>query len=544
MASIRDEKLLKSLRANSSIKKIKEDAKAPTKSITYIGFIRVSTQKQGVHGISQDTQEKLIENYCTEKKYQLADTYRLIESASKGHRTKFRLFLKYISGQKNKVAIIVSRTDRLTRQDCFDLDELRKKDKIEIHLIDRYNVLTSKSTPDELANWEIGVTYAKRESRMIGQRVNEVRLEQMENGQYLREAPVGYLNVTDKTTGKKTIIVDKEKGHLVKKILLEFAKGTYTEKTLCDYAEKLGLRSNKGNIIKPGCMGALLHNTFYCGYFTDHNETYEHHYEKLISLDTYAKIQAILDKKNKKAPKPNQYNSKVFVLSNIIQCKCGCKMTPYEKKKANGKTYRYLLCSHASTTIPCDVKQVNEDKFLDQIKAEVLDKLHFDPEILKIYQPAIKREIQQELDTSKNELNKLQQEQQRIEEERKDYLKSVVKGIITRAEYDLINEDLCKQEAKVAEDMASISISQERAEAILKRIIKLLSFGIKAFESSKVTEKNQLLKILLLNCIYDGEKLQISVKKPFDLFISNGLNQLWQPHSDLNRDSRLERAVS
>ena len=76
--------------------------------------------------------------------------------------------------------------------------------------------------------------------------------------------------------------------------------------------------------------------------------------------------------------------------------------------------------------------------------------------------------------------------------------------------------------------MASISISQERAEAILKRIIKLLSFGIKAFESSKVTEKNQLLKILLLNCIYDGEKLQISVKKPFDLFISNGLNQLWQ----------------
>ncbi len=544
MASIRDEKLLKSLRANSSIKKIKEDEKAPTKSITYIGFIRVSTKKQGLHGISQDTQENIIENYCKSKRYQLTDTYRLIESASKGHRNKFKQFLKYLATQKGKTAIIVSRIDRLTRQDCLELDELRKKDKIEIHLIDCFCVLTSRSTPDELANWEIAVTYAKRESRMIGRRVIETRVDQMEHGQYAREAPVGYLNTTDKTTGEKIIVLDKNKGHLVKKILLEFAKGTYTEKALCDYAEKLGLTSKRGNIIKPGCMGVILHDQFYCGYFTENNVTYEHNYERLISLDTYVKIQSILDKKNKKAPKPNQYNSKVFVLSNIIQCKCGCKMTPYEKKKANGKTYRYLLCSHASTTTPCDVKQVNEDKFLDQIKKEVLDKLHFDPEILKIYQPAIKREIQQELDTNKNELNKLQQEQQRIEEERKDYLKSVVKGIITRAEYDLINEDLCKQEAKVAEDMASISISQERAEAILKRIIKLLSFGIKAFESSKVTEKNQLLKILLLNCIYDGEKLQISVKKPFDLFISKGLNQSWQPHSDLNRDSRLERAVS
>lgn len=171
----------------------------------------------------------MIKNYCQQRHYQLFDQYRLVETASKDHRQQFKKILKKIMAEKDKVAIIISRTDRLTRQDCNDLDELRKADKIEIHLIDRYSVLTAQSTPDDLANWEIGVTYAKRESRMISQRVNENRLHQMENGQYLRIAPVGYLN-SIKENGDKTVIVDPDKGHLVKKVFLEFAKGSYTEK--------------------------------------------------------------------------------------------------------------------------------------------------------------------------------------------------------------------------------------------------------------------------------------------------------------------------
>ena len=544
MASITNEKLLKSLGARSSIKRIKEEKIAPYKPVTYIGFVRVSTTKQSSDGKSPETQEHNIRSYCDRNHYDLADIYKLVESASKGHRAKFKKFLEYIGSQKNKTAIIVSRTDRLTRQDCNDLDELRKKDKIEIHLIDRYSILTSTSTPDELANWEISVTYAKRESRMIGERVVENRLEQMEKGQYLRLAPVGYLNTEDKVTGDKTIIVDPEKGHLVKKILLEFATGKYTEKTLCDYAEKLGLKSIKGNVITPGCMGALLHNKFYCGYFTDHNVTYEHHYDKLISIDTFVKIQNILDKKNKKSPQANKNNSHVYILSNLIKCQCGCQLTCFEVTKKSGNKYRYLFCSHASKTTPCEVKQTTEGVLLAQIKEEVLSKLHFDPEILKIYKPAIKREIEQELDTNKNEFNQLQTQKQHIEEERKEAIKSLVKGIITREEYDIVNEDLKMQEAQIEEKLSCMHTSKEHVETILKRTMKLLASGIDAFESLKVTEKNQFLKILLSNCIYDGKKLQISAKKPFDLFMSKGLNQSWQPHSDLNRDSRLERAVS
>ena len=544
MASITDEKVLKSLGAVSSIRKIKEEKTAPYKPIKYVGFVRVSTQKQGLYGVSQDTQEQTINNYCQQRHYQLTDIYKLVESASKGHRAKFKKFLKYIGSQKDKIAIIVSKIDRLTRQDCNELDEFRKKDKIEIHLIDRHKVLTVNSTPDDLADWEIGVTYSKRESAMIGRRVKENRVPQMEHGQYLRSAPVGYLNQDDKTTGKKTIVVDSEKGHLVKKILLEFATGKYTEKTLCDYAKKLGLTSKKGNYITPGCMGALLHNKFYCGYFTDNDVTYEHIYERLISVETFEKIQRILDKKNKKSPQANKNNSHVYILSNLIKCKCGCQLTCFEVAKNNGNKYRYLFCSHSSTTTPCNVKQVSERVLLDQIKEEVLSNLHVDPEILKIYKPAIKREIQQEISNSKNELNLLQKQKQDIETEKTKALKSLINEVITREEYEIIKEDLDAQRTQIEEKLAQVNTSEEHVETIIKRTMKLLSSGLDAFESLKVTEKNQFLKILLYNCEYDGEKLRISAKKPFDLFLSKGLNQLWQPHSDLNRDSRLERAVS
>ena len=160
-------------------------------------------------------------------------------------------------------------------------------------------------------------------------------------------APFNY-DIVNEITKEKTIIVDPVKAPLVKKVFEEFAAGKHTLKSICEYANKLGLKSVYNNVITPGCMSSLLHNKFYCGFFSDKHKTktFTHDYPKLISMDTFIKIQAILEKKNKKLPKPNPYNSHVFILSNLITCKCGCQMTCYEKRKPNGKTYRYIKCSH------------------------------------------------------------------------------------------------------------------------------------------------------------------------------------------------------
>lgn len=527
MPKITDPNRLQALNAVKTIHKLKEAAKSE-QEIVYIGLARVSTVKQQNKGQSLETQQKIIRDYCEQKNYPLKEIKVLAESASKKHRTQFNNFLKYIKHQKNKVAIIVSRSDRLTRQDCNALDILRQEDKIEIHLVGDYEVLTAKSTPDEITSWEIHVSFAKRETKVLSNRVKEVRNGQMENGQYPRAALVGYKNTVDEN-GKKTIVKDTAKANLVKKVFEEFAKDEKTLDAMCDYAAKIGLTNKRNRKWRKNTMSSMLKNPFYCGYFSDSGDLYTHKYETIISEDMFIKIQKILNRRSKKKNLPHQKNARTFIFSNIIKCSCGCTMTTYEKRKPKGQTYRYLLCSHSSTTTSCNAKQVNEKVFLKQIEDEVLSKLVIDPKILQIYKPAIRQAIQSEQMSSKQQLAQLQNQKEELETELKGYIKSVSQGIITKDDFEMMKQDVLTKIAEIEEHIANSNVSQEKIDKLLRKTIKLLSSGLELFKSSKVDEKNKFLKILLLNCVYDGCKLQISLKKPFDFFISKGLVRFGSP---------------
>lgn len=542
MPKVTDEKHLQALHAKKSVHKLKVAAK-PKPEITYIGLARVSTIKQQNRGQSLETQQKIIADYCEQHKYPLSEIRVLAESASKRHRRQFDSFIRYVKKQKGKIAIVVSRSDRLTRQDCNVLETLLQEDKIEIHLVGDYEVLTSKATPDQITSWEIHVSFAKRETKVLSNRVKENRTNQMENGQYLRKAPVGYLNARD-ANGHATIIKDSKKFDKVRKVFELYAKGDQTLSTLCDYANMIGLTNRENRPWRKNTMNDMLKNPFYCGYFNDREDTFTHNYGAIISEDLFIKVQNILEGRSKKKDRTNQRDANIFTLSNIVKCQCGCRMTCYEKTKPNGKKYRYVRCSHESTTTPCTVKQRTEDAFLKQIKDEVLSKLFIDPEVLNIYKPAIKHAIQLEQTISQQQLVQLRIQKNELEEELKGYIRSVSQGIISKNDYEMMKEDINSKIADIENQIATANVSQEQVDLLLRKTMKLLSSGLKLFESSQVAEKNRFLKILLANCVYDGEKLQISVKKPFDLFISKGLCSNWQPHSDLNRDSRLERAVS
>ena len=63
-------------------------------------------------------------------------------------------------------------------------------------------------------------------------------------------------------------------------------------------------------------------------------------------------------------------------------------------------------------------------------------------------------------------------------------------------------------------------------------------------KSSQIEVRSAFLRLIFANCYVDNKKARFSLKKSLSLFVKNRDFELWQPHSDLNRDSRLERAVS
>ena len=82
---------------------------------------------------------------------------------------------------------------------------------------------------------------------------------------------------------------------------------------------------------------------------------------------------------------------------------------------------------------------------------------------------------------------------------------------------------------------------------LLKELIHITQVLInlsRIIVGSKVVQKRLFLKWLLLNPVLTNKKLQISAVFPINFLINIDSCLNWQPHSDLNRDSRLERAVS
>ena len=541
MAKITDKATIEKLGQKKALKKL-NDAGKPEAPKTYIGFVRVSTTRQEERGESVETQMHLINNYCQDNKLPLSSMEIFAESSSKETRPKFAKFLKRIKETKGEVAIIVTRLDRLTRQENLELEYLKKKGKVELHFVKTGQIQNAQSTPADNFMFNMQVLTARLETDMLSSRVKEVRELQLDKGQYLRAAPIGYKNTID-SQGKKTIVPD-DKADLVQKVFQRFAKGDISLSELCDYADRIGLKSKNNTKLAKSTLDDMLRRPFYCGYFTDNNDLYEHHYKKLISKDLFEQVGKILQGRSTKKTMVKCKGAKVFVFSGVLKCTCGCHMSTYEKKKSNGKTYRYIKCSKSARKVPCSVKDISEKVFLDQLETEVLRKLAFDKELLALIKPAIKRDIIKQRQEDMRLLSKLQAEKEQEEAKLFKCHEKFVNEELDKEDYEMLKANYKNKILELEEQMSVARISQERVEKLLNKVMKMMKSGLSVFNSSNVVQKNQFLKILVSNCIYDGEKLQISLKKPFCNLLQNGNRTSWQPQPDSNRCSRLERAVS
>ena len=527
MAKITDKATIEKLGQKKALKKLNDAAK-PEAPKTYIGFVRVSTDRQMERGDSVETQIQIIKNFCLPRGWELSDIEILAESSSKENRPKFAEFLKRIKQIKGKVAIIVTRRDRLARKENAELERLIQNDKLEIHYATTGQVQKAGVSPAENFSLEIQAATAKYETRMLASRVKEVRVQEMANGKYLRCAPIGYKNSID-SQGKKTIVTDIKKAGLVKMVFERFAVGDISLSELCDYADRIGLKSKNNTKLAKSTLDDMLRRPFYCGYFTDNNDLYEHHYKKLISKDLFEQVGKILQGRSTKKTMVKCKGAKVFVFSGVLKCTCGCRMSTYEKKKSNGKTYRYIKCSKSARKVPCSVKDISEKVFLDQLETEVLRKLAFDKELLALIKPAIKRDIIKQRQEDMRLLSKLQAEKEQEEAKLFKCHEKFVNEELDKEDYEMLKANYKNKILELEEQMSVARISQERVEKLLNKVMKMMKSGLSVFNSSNVVQKNQFLKILVSNCIYDGEKLQISLKKPFCNLLQNGNRTSWQP---------------
>jgi len=239
---------------------------------------RVSTKEQE-DGHSLSAQKERLVNYCKRKEMNVVKIFEIIESSTIGGRKKFYEMIEFIKKQNGKIALIADAIDRVQRAftDSIPLEKLRTQGKIEIHFLREGIILNETSKGTDIIRWDYSVIGAKTYVLNISDNVKRSTEYKLRNGEWIGAAPLGYLNAEDHITGKKTVILDKQRDYLIKKSFELYATGIYSLTKIHIYLKENGLKNRKsGKPITRAQIHNILQNHFYYGVMKVKGELYIH----------------------------------------------------------------------------------------------------------------------------------------------------------------------------------------------------------------------------------------------------------------------------
>lgn len=471
---------------------------------------RVSTEEQKEAGNSLPAQIHRLEEYCKRKSFIIDKIFSFDESAYKQKRDEFDKALDYVKKTKEKVVVCFDKVDRFTRN-VFDkrvplLYELAMQDKIELHFASDNLAITSDISAVEKFHFGMNLGLAKYFSDAISDNVRRAFEQKLRNGEWIGKPHIGYMNVIDEN-GKKDLVLDTERAHLIRKMFELYATGQHSVMTLRHEISQLGLKGRANKKLSPSMIHKILRDKFYMGIMTSKGREYPHKYPKIVSRELFESVQGILAGYNKKTIK---YASKPFALRGLVKCeKCGCTVTPELKKER----YVYYSCSNYKKE--CERTWIREEALLDPIK-KMLKGLQLPQEKVEKVVAKLK-----EINEDKNEfhskaLNQLRAEYDKIQQNADRLLDLLVESSITRDIYDKKLNEYKEKQYDINLRLEEYTRADENFHIVASMVFSLANRALEIFESSEVNEKRQLLSLILQNCRLQDKKLLFELKSPFN----------------------------
>ncbi len=303
-------------------------------------YTRVSTEEQaGKNNYSLAAQKRICEQYAKANGYKVV---KLFEDAGKSAtsikgRPALNELLSFI--EDNKIDyILIQDTDRIARntQDHLLLKATFKKNNVNLVSVSQPNL--DDSVEGKLID-TIVASINQFQSDLTGRKTKKGLEQKANNGWLPSKAPQGYLNV--QRNGKNIIIIDKDRGPLIKLAFDLYISGKYGVETINEILYQKGYRSLSGRKLQVSKMYHILENPFYYGDFMWDHRLFKGKHEPIISKNVWMLAQQIRKSRtvNKDYERKHQ-----FLLSGFIFCECGRRFTAEHHFKKN-KTYSYYHCT-------------------------------------------------------------------------------------------------------------------------------------------------------------------------------------------------------
>lgn len=486
---------------------------------------RVSSREQE-EGHSIDAQIDRLHKYCERKNLEIIKEFIIVESSTRGDRPEFNKMIDFIKKSSEPLSLVCDKVDRLQRsfREVPILEELRRAGKLVLHFNVEAQILDKNASSSQLMAYQMYVMMAEAYTNAISDNVKRSIERKLKEGSILGWAPIGYLNYTDEQ-GKKDVIIDPDKGHIIRKLFEEYATGTCSIKELTLKAKKYGLRSKTqaGGFLSKSQVFNMLQNKFYIGIMTSNGKQYPHKYERLITKELFDRCQDVKEGRNLRSSKENI--SRPFIFRGLVTCKkCGRQYTPELKK---GK-YVYLR-PHPKEG--CDCKPITE--------VEVLAKVQGFFNSIKVPE-GLKGEIMKSLQGAhdacrvaiKKELATLNKRKTDLEMKRERIVDLLIEGSITRDVSDKKRVEVEKELFDTAERIKSLDLADDRYIITAEAMVELADYIPSAFESSTIEEKRQYINFFFSNLQVEGKNLVLSIRKPFDKLLNLSKGSCWLCRKD------------
>jgi site-specific DNA recombinase len=319
-------------------------------------FIYVRKSTEGEERQARSIGDQLAEVRALVNKYGLdvVGSFEESRSAKTKGRPLFNKMLERIErGEAN--GIIAWHPDRLARN-AFDGGRI-------IDLIDegkiadlRFCSFWFEPTPQGKLMLNLAFGQSKYYSDNLSVNVRRGQRQKTAAGIWGGKAPVGYLNEPK----LRTIVVDPEKGRLIKTAFDLYATGEYSFDRLRETMTAQGLSGSYCAKMSVSRFQDILRNPFYYGVFVLKGEMHQGIHEPLVSKDLFDKVQAVMRRRSK----PTPVRLKSYVYRGLFRCaECGCFITMETQKGHN-----YLRCTKRVKK-DCSQPYLREEDMTAQIAA-------------------------------------------------------------------------------------------------------------------------------------------------------------------------------
>jgi site-specific DNA recombinase len=459
------------------------------------GYIRVSTTKQGEHGVSLQEQTEAINRYAEKNSVSIVQWFEEQKTAAKRGRPIFSAMMRLLRAGKAD-GVVIHKIDRSARnlRDWADLGELIDAG-IDVHFANE--PLDLRSRGGRLSADILAVVAADfiRNNREETRKGFYGRLKQ---GLYPLNAPVGYLD----QGGGKAKIVDPVRGPLVRFAFERYATGDASLHSVLDELHSRGFRNRRGNQFSLGGLVRILRNPFFTGVIKLRNgESFTGIHEPLISTATFNRVQDVFAGK-----RPRRIQVHAYRYRRLFKC-ATCERSLIASRHKGRVYYR---CQTAACPTTC----IRED-LIDLRVRETLGSISVTPAIADECLSAIRVEV------GSREL---------LIEASKKQITGTIGSIETRMlrltdvylAGEIDKEAYLERRAALLMDLQA---SRERLSAIggqattelaaIQKCLELLKAPERLYELGSESEKRQILTVLTSNRTVLEKTIVISVAEPF-----------------------------